>query len=202
LPQVGNIQTDTIVPVEASIPLAARHDARWFAVCTTPRHEKRVAHFLAQRQLEHFLPLYRTVRRWKNGCKAQLELPLFPGYLFVKIGKMHRIPVLNVPGIITFVGTHSGPSELDAAEIEAFRAGLHQKNAEPYCQLAIGQRVRIKTGALAGLTGTLLRNAACVRVILTVALIHQSVAVEVDAHDVEPVEQHPSNPSYLSKGHA
>ena len=52
----------------------------------TPRahHEKRVAAELGARSVEHFLPLYSSVRRWKDR-RVQLELPLFPGYVFVRL---------------------------------------------------------------------------------------------------------------------
>lgn len=166
---------------------AAGQISHWHATYISPRHEKRVAAHLAQRHLEHFLPLYRTVRRWKNGCKAQLELPLFPGYLFVRINKKERVRVLELPGVVSFVGPRGEPAQLSEFEIEALRSGLHLHKIEPYRNLAVGERVRIKTGPLAGLAGVLVRNLSSLRVVLTVELIHQSVAAEVSAEDVEPV---------------
>ena len=163
--------------------------ACWYAVATTPRHEKKVASLLERREVENFLPLYRTERRWKNGCKAQLELPLFPGYLFVRLNWKSRVKVLDVPGVLTFVGTRSGPAELAHKEIESIRTGLHLQKAEPFSELAIGQQVRIKAGPLAGLSGILIRNANRVRVVITVQMINQSVAVEVDAQDLEAIHQ-------------
>jgi transcription antitermination factor NusG len=74
---------------------ASRSEAprQWFAVYTTCRHEKRVARNLEQRQIEHFLPMYRTQHNWKDGTKATLDLPLFPGYVFVRIDLHDRIGV-------------------------------------------------------------------------------------------------------------
>jgi transcription antitermination factor NusG len=181
--------------------LPTKQQSPWFAVCTVPRHEKRVALFLSQRQIEHFLPLYPASHRWKNGCTAQLELPLFPGYLFVRIDPKQRIPVLGLPGVISFVGTRGGPSELNEREIETLRCGLHLQRAEPFLQLAVGQRVRIKRGPLSGMAGVMVRNAAGVRVVLTVELLHQSIAVEVNLQDVDPIEPRSSS-SYPSKGTA
>jgi len=159
--------------------------SRWYAVYVRPRHEKRVhAHLLFQ-QVECYLPLYRVARRWRNGSKVRIELPLFPGYLFVRIGKWERVGVLSVPGVLSFVGTGSQPAPLPDFEIDALRSGLHLRNFEPYRKLAVGQRVRIKSGSLSGLTGVLVRNAGGLRVVLTVELIQQSVAVEVDEADVE-----------------
>jgi transcription antitermination factor NusG len=160
--------------------------SNWYAVYTSPRHEKYVAEQLRRRSIDQFLPLYQTVHRWKNGCKAKVELPLFPGYVFVKISKGQRVPVLELPGVVSFVGTRNRPAELSACEIETLRAGLQLHKFEPYRKLAVGAKVRIASGALAGLTGVLLRHANGYRVVITVELIHQSAAVELDEVDVEP----------------
>jgi transcription antitermination factor NusG len=159
----------------------------WYAVYTSPRHEKRVRQHLEYRRVESFLPLFRSIRRWKNGCKAQVELPLFPGYLFVNIPRIERVRVLDVPGVLSFVGPKAEPARLSDFEIETLRIGLHLQKFEPYRGLAIGQRVRINAGALQGLEGTLVRNAKGLRVVITVNLIQQSVAVELDADAVKPL---------------
>ncbi len=158
---------------------------RWYAACTSPRHEKRVAGGLAQRGIEHFLPLYHAVHRWKNGVKAQLDLPLFPGYIFVRIHKQDSIRVLDTPGVLSFVGSRLASAQLPDHEIETLRSGLHLRSAAPFHALAVGEPVRIKSGPLAGLTGVLVRHASSFRVVLTVNLISQSVAVEVNNEDVE-----------------
>jgi len=157
----------------------------WYAVYTSPRHEKRVREHLGHRRVECFLPLFRSIHRWKNGCKAQVELPLFPGYLFVNIPRSERFRVLDVPGVLSFVGPRGEPARLSDFEIETLRSGLHLQKFEPYRGLAIGQKVRINAGALQGLEGTLVRNANGLRVVITVELIQQSVAVELDADAVE-----------------
>jgi transcription antitermination factor NusG len=163
----------------------AERPPHWYAVYTSPRHEKRVREHLEHRRVESFLPLFRSLRRWKNGCKAQVELPLFPGYLFVNIPRSERVRVLDVPGVLSFVGPKSEPARLSDFEIETLRSGLHLQKFEPYRGLAIGRRVRIDAGPLQGLEGTLVRNAKGLRVVITVDLIQQSVAVELDADAVE-----------------
>jgi transcription antitermination factor NusG len=164
---------------------AAERPPHWYAVYTSPRHEKRVSEHLAHRRVDCFLPLFRSVHRWKNGCKVQVELPLFPSYVFVNIPRSERVRVLDVPGVLSFVGPKSEPAQLSDFEIETLRSGLHLQKFEPYRGLAIGQRVRINRGALQGLEGTLIRNAKSLRVVLTVDHIQQSVAVELDADAVE-----------------
>lgn len=162
--------------------------ANWYAVQTYPRHEKRVHADLGLRQLESFLPLYATVNRWKNGCKMRVELPLFPGYIFVKIDPRERFKVLSLPGTVSIVGSSSGPWPLPEAEIASLRASMRTNTIEPHEYLAVGQKVRIKYGPLAGMAGFLVRKGSGLRVVLSVEMIRQSAAVEVDADDVEAID--------------
>jgi transcription antitermination factor NusG len=175
---------------------------KWFAVYTSPRHEKRVSQYLGQKEIEHYLPLYRTQRKWRDGSKVTLNLPLFPGYLFVHISKSERVPVLQVPGVLSFVGgTGRQPAPLPEAEINALRAGLPLRRAEPHPLLTVGQRARIRSGALAGMEGVVVRRKNSLRVVLTMELIKRSVAVEVDEAELETlISESPG--SVLIKGHS
>ncbi len=179
---------------QAAVPLGedvhasgGRLCPRWFAVFTSSHHEKRVLEHLRKRQIESFLPLYPTVRRRANRCKVTLELPLFPNYLFVQIGRSERARVLAVPGVLSIVGRGREPAPLPDFEVESLRSGLQLRKVEPHPYLTVGERARIKAGALAGLEGVLLRKKNGLRVVLTLDQIMQSVAVEVDADDLEPL---------------
>jgi len=180
-PQTG------VLPDGGALAPAGHLCPGWFAVFTTSHHEKRVLQHLRERQIESFLPLYRTVRRRTNRCKVALELPLFPNYLFVQIERSQRARVLAVPGILSIVGTGREPAPLPDFEVEALRSGLQLRKIEPHPYLTVGERARIKAGALAGLEGVLLRKKNDLRVVLTLDQIMRSVAVEVDADDLEPV---------------
>ena len=166
--------------------LAVESEA-WFAVFTNSHHEKKVSQHLGQRLIEHFLPLYLEVHHWTNRRKVSVQLPLFPNYVFVRINRTQRGRVLQVPGVLSMVGCGYEPAPLPDFEIESLRAGLHLRKFEPHPYLVVGERVRIKAGPLEGMEGVLLRKKTNLRVVLTVASIKQSVAVEVDAGDVEPV---------------
>src|SRR5271169_3121819 len=86
-------------------PVAVRDQmSRWFAVYTTPRHEKAVARQFEVRQIESFLPLYRSVRRWKNGCRVNVDQPLFPNYIFACLKRPDYVRVLQTPGVLSLVG--------------------------------------------------------------------------------------------------
>jgi transcription antitermination factor NusG len=165
-----------------------RPAVQWFAIYTTPRHEKSVARHLNQRSIEHYLPLYRSERRWSDGSKVTLDLPLFPGYVFVRITNRERGQVLGVPGALLVVpGTGGESAVLPDALIDTLRAGLETCQAEPHPLLMSGQRARIRTGALAGMEGVVVRRKNSLRVVLTLEHLMRSVAVEVASEDLEPL---------------
>jgi transcription antitermination factor NusG len=163
-------------------------ESKWFAVYTTSRHEKRVAQHLAQREIEYYLPLYRSTRKWSDGSKVTLDLPLFPGYLFVHIKRTERVRVLEVPGALAVVGgSGREPIPMPDEAIESLRTGLHLRAVEPHALVTVGQRARIRSGALAGLEGIVVRKKNSLRMILTLEYIQRSIAVEVSAEDLEPL---------------
>lgn len=173
---VGNIE---------SLGAAAGASPRWFALYTTSRHEKHVSEMLAQRRIETFLPLYRTTRRWKKSLPVVLELPLFPTYVFIRIAREARGAALGVPGVLAIVGSAREAWPLPDLEIEALRSGLLERKIEPHTYLPVGERVRIKAGVMAGVEGVLVRKKNDFRVVLSLDAIMRSVAVEVDADDIE-----------------
>ncbi len=159
----------------------------WYAVYTYPRAEKTVAEQLRIRDIENFLPLYCKTSRWKNGMKMNLELPLFPGYLFVKIGLRDRVRVLQTPSVAFLVGVGAKPIPVPEQEVEVLRAHLHRVAAQPHPFVSVGDRVRVKSGPLSGLEGFLIQKKNESRFILSMDLIMQSMSVEVDSCDIEPV---------------
>lgn len=163
---------------------------KWFAVYTKARHEKRLGQHFDERQIEFYLPVYRTIHRWKDGSRVQLELPLFPCYIFVRIDWSERLKVLQVPGVLSIIGMGREASPLPDFEIESLRSGLHLRAFEPHPYLIVGERVRIKAGPLAGMEGVLIRNKNKFRVVLTLSMIRQSVAVEVDGDQLELIGSH------------
>jgi transcription antitermination factor NusG len=169
-------------------PLPAEYcEPRWYAAYTSANHEKRVAEQLGVRDVEHFLPTYSSVRRWKDR-RVTLAMPLFPGYVFVRLALRDRLKVLQLPGVARLVGFNGMPTALPQEEIEALRAGLASGvSAEPHPYLTVGRRVRLVSGPLAGMTGILLRRKGKFRVVISLELIQRSVAVDTDAADVEPL---------------
>src|SRR6266702_6845712 len=154
-------------------------EQHWYAAYTCAQHEKRVAAELGMREVERFLPLYSSVRRWKDR-RVTLDLPLFPGYVFVRLALRDRLRVLQIPSVVRLVGFNGLPAALDDEEMEILRSGLTERlRIEPHPYLPAGRRVRIKSGPLAGLQGILLRKKASFRFVLSVDLIQRSVVADV-----------------------
>src|SRR5450631_173656 len=151
----------------------------WFAAFTMSRHEKRVEQRLSARNIESYLPLCQKQRRWKDGSKGMLQIPLFCNYIFVRIGRDERTPVLNVPGVLSIVGTGPQPYPIDDSYVNLLREGLREGKIEPYPYLTEGTRVRICRGIMAGFEGILLLKNARVRVVITAQMIGKCMTVEV-----------------------
>lgn len=161
----------------------------WYALYTCPRHERSVAHQIEQRSIDYFLPLYRSVRRWKDRRK-ELELALFPGYVFVRIALKDRLRVLQIPSAVRLVSFSGQPAVLPESEIEALRERLTRgSGVEPHPYLCAGRRVRVRGGPMQGLEGVIVRRKDRCRLVFSLDLIMRSVSVEVDESDVEPVAQ-------------
>jgi transcription antitermination factor NusG len=159
----------------------------WYATYVCSRHEKQVVSQLQERHISCFLPVYRSVRRWKDRRK-ELELVLFPGYVFVHLDLRDRLRVLQLPSVVRFVSFNGHPAPLPDAEIEILSKGLASGvRAEPHPYLKIGHRVRVRSGPLAGAQGILVRRKDKFRVVLSIDLIMRSVAVEVDEADIEAI---------------
>jgi transcription antitermination factor NusG len=153
----------------------------WYAVFTVPQNEKSAVKHLDLQEIESFLPTYETVRIWKNRQRMKIVLPLFPSYLFVHINSRERAKVLRSPGVLYIVGNGREYLPLPYPEIEFLRSGLCRQRIEPYRELLVGERVRVKRGVMQGV-----RKADGVRFVLTLELINQHAAVHVDAEDLEP----------------
>jgi transcription antitermination factor NusG len=159
--------------------------ARWYAIYTSPRHEKVVAEQLTARRIETFLPLYRTWHNWKDRRK-EVELALFPSYVFVRIAIRERLRVLQVAGVVNLVSFQGEFAALPEQEIDALRSGLERQiYAEPCPYLKIGRKVRVVRGPMAGTQGILSRKKDKYRVVISVDVLMRSVAVEVDGADLE-----------------
>jgi len=165
-------------------PLPVEH---WYAVSVRPRHEKVVTRYLEQQRFNYFLPVYRSVRRWKDRHK-ELDVALFPGYVFVNLNLRDRLGVLRAPGVVQFVTFQGQPAAVPDSEIRALESSLSAGlRPQPHPYLRQGKKVRVKSGPLVDAEGIMIRRKEGFRLVLSIDLIMRSVMLEVDEADVEPL---------------
>jgi len=152
---------------------------RWFALRVRPRAEKAVASTLRGKGFEEFLPLHRQKRRWSDRVK-QVDLPLFPGYVFSRFELDKRQPILTIPGVLHVVGFGRTPHPIDETEMSSLMAVVDShRTVQPWPHQFVGERVRVTDGPLAGVEGTLSVIKANRRIVVTISLLQRSVAVEL-----------------------
>ena len=174
--------------VSQPIPLGEKAAEQWYGLQTRPRHEKIVAHRLEERGVTTFLPLVTEVHRWSDRKKS-VELPLFSCYVFAKFipNRVERLRMLRVDGVFGLVGASGEGTPIPEPEIEAVRSLLQtqlQWSTHPF--LKIGQRVRIRSGALDGMEGILISRNGDRTLVISVEAIQRSLAVRVEGYQVEP----------------
>jgi transcription antitermination factor NusG len=169
-------RTEKLLPVE-----------HWYAVSVRPRYEKIVTRHLDHQGLHYFLPVYRSVRRWKDRRK-ELDMVLFPGYVFVNLNLRDRLGVLRAPGVLRFMTFQGQPAAVPDSEIRTLESSLSAGlRPQPHPYLRQGKKVRVKSGPLADAEGIMVRRKEGFRLVLSINLITRSVMLEVDESDVEPL---------------
>jgi transcription antitermination factor NusG len=157
----------------------------WYAVYTMSRHEKRVAAHCERMAIEHFLPLYTWRRSWKNRTTIDLQMPLFPNYIFVQLSPDDHGPLMRLPGVLSTVGNAAGPVAIEDSEMEMLQRVIECKAIEPHPYITTGDKVRVKAGPLEGIVGVVLRKANGFRFIVTLDLIGKSVALDIERSALE-----------------
>jgi transcription antitermination factor NusG len=178
---------ESIMLTSRATDLETQGTTAWWVLYTRHQHEKTVAEMLSAKGFEVFLPLYKSMRRWKDRSKM-LTLPLFPCYVFVRGGLHRRLQVVTTPGVHMILFHGENVAIIPEAEVNSIRKAVEGPfRLEPHPFLKCGERVRVTRGSLEGVEGVLVRKKNIYRLILSVNMMAQSVAVEIDATDVEPL---------------
>lgn len=160
---------------------------QWFGVRVKSNFEHRVSALLRAKGVEEYLPTYRARRLWSDRVR-ELQLPLFPGYVFCHIAIQERSVVLATTGVVGIAGNRDQPVAVEECELAAVRRMVESQTAvEPWPFLRIGQRVRVNRGPLAGMEGILLKVRSSYKLAISVTLLGRSVAAEIDSAYVSPV---------------
>jgi transcription termination/antitermination protein NusG len=172
------------------VPFSMREtDARWYAIRTRSRHEKVAARELEAQGIAVFLPLATSVRQWSDR-RTKVELPLFPGYAFVRVDYLSgdRVRVLQATGVVSFVGPRPGEVSIPEEQIESIRTILLRKvPIEDHPFLTVGQRIRVRNGSLSGVQGILVAVKGSRTLVISVEPIQRSVSIRLEDYEVETV---------------
>ena len=179
-------QISDVVGWPVSLP-AAEQEPRWYAIRTRSRHEKVVENELRKRDIEVFLPVTTIVRRWSDR-RQEVEFPLFPGYAFVRVSysSPDRLRVLQATGVAGFVGPNPASVFIPEEQIEAIRTVLARKVAvteHPF--LKVGQRIRVRGGALDGVQGILVSLNGWRNLVISVEPIQRALSIDISGYEVE-----------------
>ena len=169
------------------IPIVGAETQTWYALHTRPRHEKLVVQRLTDRGVETFLPLVTETHRWSDRKKT-VQLPLFSCYVFAKFipNRTERLTVLRVSGVLGLVGSGGEGASIPDEQIDAVRTLVENElpwTSHPF--LKIGQRVRIRGGAMEGLEGILVSRNGNETLVISIDAIQRSLAVRVEGYQVE-----------------
>lgn len=165
-----------------------QHGVAWYALRIRSNQEKVVSLTLQNKGYEEFLPLYRSTRRWSDRVK-QLELPLFPGYLFCRLDLCDALmPVLTTPGVVSIAGVGRLPVPVSDQEIEDVRMVIRSGLATmPWPGLTVGSRVLIERGPLTGLEGIAVNVEDQCRLVVSVQLLQRALSVEIERGWARPI---------------
>ncbi len=161
----------------------------WYALHTRAKHEKFIGDQLLQKGVHTFVPTVQQIHRWSDRSRA-VDVPLFSCYVFVHdVFSRAHVPVMRTPGVFRWIGPNGRPAAIPDSQMDAVRS-LIEKNVpvSPHAFLEVGQRVRIRGGSLDGLEGILIEKKSEHRLIISVDLIQQSLAITVDGYELERVQ--------------
>ena len=167
----------------------------WFAIMARTGREKSSTLLLENAGYECLLPVSKYTRHWSDR-KKEVEVPLFPGYLFCRMDPCNRLPVLMTPGVIQIVGAGKTLIPVQEEEIVAIQRVVRNGLVTmPWPYLQVGQVARIEEGPLRGMTGIIVRIKSGMKLVLSVSLLQRSVAVEIDRSWISGV--HPTTPAAI-----
>jgi transcription antitermination factor NusG len=173
--------------VEANFRPQELPEQNWYVAYTCSRHEKYLAQQCGQRGIPTFLPLYAVQRHWKQR-RAEVLLPLFPSYVFIRMALAERFRVLALPGMVSLVSFRGQPAVVPETQIDALRKAVALGRAEPCAYLQFGKRVRVTGGPLVGLEGIVQEVKNNLRVIVSFDWMSRSISISLNATELEVLQ--------------
>ena len=173
----------------SSVSSCSSLDTVWYAAQTRSRHERLAAYYLGARGITRYLPTVTETHAWSDRRK-RIEVPLFPGYIFVKILPMneHRVNVLRAPGVVRLVGCEPSGTPIPDEQIESVKT-LVERNLPwaPYPFLKEGERVRVRGGALDGIEGIFVKRSGLETLVIAVDAIQRALCISIQGYHLEVI---------------
>ena len=180
----------TVAPdndLQRSFDFGSDGTAPWYALRVKARHEKSTASILHDKGYTEFLPLCTSTRRWSDRIQ-RVNLPLFPGYVFCRFEFNDRLAILKTPGVVHIVGIGNRPQPVDPQEIVNLQAIVKSGLlTQPWPFLKVGEHVIIQDGPLRDVEGILTEIRSLDHLVVSITLLHRSVAVRVERSWVRPI---------------
>ncbi|MBD3288865.1 UpxY family transcription antiterminator [candidate division KSB1 bacterium] len=161
----------------------------WYAVYVRSRHEKKVATEFRQRNIQHFLPLIPRLHQWKDR-KKYVDMPIFPGYVFVRMRLADRLKILSVQGVAWIISFRNMPAPIPESQVENVRRALTMPELiRPAEYLNEGDPVKIIHGPFRGVTGKLIKKHGEHQLLVSIDLIKQAVSLKIDSSWLKPAKE-------------
>jgi transcriptional antiterminator NusG len=163
----------------------------WFVLHTKSRFENVVNEGLLKKSKDVFLPKIK-VRSKRRDRKVMIQVPLFPGYLFVKtnLNPYEHVDILKTVGAVRLVGNKDGPIPVPMETVESLKIMIRGGDTvSTGTRFRKGDRVVVVTGLFTGVTGTFVRYRGVGRVVVNVEALGQYAWVEVDEEDIEIIPE-------------
>ena len=162
----------------------------WYAIYVRSRHEKKVHQLLLEKGVESSLPLIKTTRKWSDR-KKKVEVPLFRGYVFVKIdiGK-DKQNILQTHGVVKFIGIRNKPSKIPGEQIHWIHMMVEEPNTvQNEKEIPVGQKVRVTAGPFKGVEGVAMRAGNQSRLVVVIESIMHAVSIDINPNYLDEIKK-------------
>ena len=160
----------------------------WYVIYVRSKHEKNVHLALLDKGIDASLPMMTVVRKWSDR-KKKMQIPLFRGYVFVKIDvNIDNLNVLQTAGVVKFIGIRNKPSRIPDEQIH----WMHMLVAESDTvraekEIPVGQRVRVMIGPFKGIKGVVRRVGSRSRLVVLIESIMQAISIDIKPEHLEKI---------------
>ena len=164
----------------------------WYVVYVRSRHEEKVHRLFEEKGVESSLPLIKTTRKWSDR-KKKVEIPLFRGYVFVKIDvDRDKLNILKTDGVVKFIGIKKKPSRIPDKEIHWIHMMVKKsETVQTENEIPVGQKVRVTAGPFKGVEGVAMRTGNQSRLVIGIESIMNAVSVEISPNYLEKIKKQP-----------